>query len=104
MVALLHVMCWMLCQPECPKCGVRVAKWRVLLDCAKLATSTPLDLTAVRPDFVMISFYKILGYPTGLGALLVRNDALPLLKKVCLALPAAFPDVHFARLEACRLC
>ena len=28
-----------------------------------------------------LSFYKIFGYPTGLGALLVRRDALPLLRK-----------------------
>jgi len=25
------------------------------------------------PDFVAVSFYKIFGYPTGLGALLVHN-------------------------------
>lgn len=28
-----------------------------------------------------LSYYKIFGYPTGLGALLVRRDALPLLRK-----------------------
>ena len=28
-----------------------------------------------------LSYYKIFGYPTGLGALLVRKDALKLLSK-----------------------
>ena len=28
-----------------------------------------------------MSFYKIFGYPSGLGALLVRNEALGLLQK-----------------------
>ena len=30
----------------------------------------------VRPDFVAISFYKIIGFPTGVGCLLVRRDRL----------------------------
>jgi selenocysteine lyase/cysteine desulfurase len=29
----------------------------------------------------VLSFYKIFGYPTGLGALLVRKEALPHLRK-----------------------
>jgi len=32
-----------------------------------------LDLDKYSPDFVAVSFYKMFGYPTGLGALLVRN-------------------------------
>ena len=39
-----------------------------------MATS-PLDLTDAQPDFVALSFYKIFGFPTGLGALLVKNCA-----------------------------
>ena len=35
-----------------------------------------LDLSVWTPDFVAISFYKLFGYPTGLGALLARRDAL----------------------------
>ena len=31
-------------------------------------------------DFTVVSFYKIFGYPTGLGALLARHDAAPLLQ------------------------
>jgi selenocysteine lyase/cysteine desulfurase len=35
-----------------------------------------LDLREVRPDFVSVSFYKMFGYPTGIGCLLVRNAML----------------------------
>jgi selenocysteine lyase/cysteine desulfurase len=47
-------------------------KWKVLLDAAAFVPTRPLDLTATPADFVTVSFYKMLGYPTGLGALLVR--------------------------------
>ena len=33
------------------------------------------------PDFVPISFYKMFGYPTGIGCLLVRKAALAKLKR-----------------------
>merc|ERR1711972_1045679 len=32
-----------------------------------------------KPDFIVMSFYKIVGAPTGLGALLVRDTVLPML-------------------------
>ncbi|CAJ1441578.1 unnamed protein product, partial [Effrenium voratum] len=54
-------------------------RWRVLLDAAKLAM-TGLDLCKVPADFAVVSFYKIFGYPTGLGALVVRQDAAHLLQ------------------------
>ena len=47
--------------------------WSVCLDAAAWVSSSPLDLSQYRPDFVVFSFYKLFGYPTGLGALLVRN-------------------------------
>ena len=53
----------------------------VLLDAASLVSTSPLDLTAYPADFVAISFYKMFGFPTGLGALLVRNDRADLLQK-----------------------
>lgn len=60
-------------------------QWLWLLDAAKLVASSPLSLSAlpasVRPHFVTLSFYKIFGYPTGLGALIIRRDLLPLLRK-----------------------
>jgi selenocysteine lyase/cysteine desulfurase len=50
--------------------------WDVLLDAAAFAPTSQLDLSAIHPDFVPISFYKIFGYPTGLGALIARRSAL----------------------------
>jgi selenocysteine lyase/cysteine desulfurase len=55
--------------------------WHVLLDAAAYVSTNRLDLQAVRPHFVTISFYKMFGYPTGVGCLLIRNDALPLLSR-----------------------
>jgi molybdenum cofactor sulfurtransferase len=55
--------------------------WHVLLDAAAFVPTNRLDLTATQPDFVTLSFYKMFGYPTGVGALLVRRSALPLLKR-----------------------
>ncbi len=50
--------------------------WDVLLDAAAFVPTNKLDLSAVKPDFVPISFYKMFGYPTGIGALLARKEAL----------------------------
>jgi molybdenum cofactor sulfurtransferase len=55
--------------------------WSVLLDAAAFVPSNRLDLKAVQPDFVTISFYKMFGYPTGVGALLVRKSAFAKLKR-----------------------
>ena len=51
--------------------------WDVLLDAAAFVPTNRLDLTVVRPEFVSISFYKMFGYPTGVGCLLVRSSVLP---------------------------
>ncbi|TYZ57329.1 hypothetical protein PybrP1_002921 [[Pythium] brassicae (nom. inval.)] len=59
----------------------RRRRWLVLLDAAKAAGTHRLDLSASSPDFVALSFYKMFGYPTGLGALLVRKSALRELRK-----------------------
>uniref|UniRef100_A0A182P7X2 Molybdenum cofactor sulfurase n=1 Tax=Anopheles epiroticus TaxID=199890 RepID=A0A182P7X2_9DIPT len=53
--------------------------FHVCLDAASYVSTSPLDLARYRPSFVCVSFYKIFGYPTGLGALLVRKDAETLL-------------------------
>jgi molybdenum cofactor sulfurtransferase len=50
--------------------------WDVLLDAASFAPTNRLDLGRVHPDFVDLSFYKIFGYPTGIGALIARKEAL----------------------------
>jgi len=57
-------------------------KYFVLLDVAAHAASHVLDLSTVKPDFVTLSFYKIFGYPSGLGALLVHKEAARHLRKV----------------------
>lgn len=59
----------------------RRAGWRVLLDAAAFVPTNQLDLSTLAPDFVTISFYKMFGYPTGVGCLLVRKDALALLHR-----------------------
>jgi molybdenum cofactor sulfurtransferase len=63
---------------------VKTAKekgWDVLLDAAAFVPTCKLDLKVVQPDFVSVSFYKIFGFPTGIGCLLVKKDAFPKLKK-----------------------
>ena len=50
--------------------------WQVLLDAAAFVPTNRLDLAAVKPDFVCVSFYKMFGYPTGVGALIARREAL----------------------------
>src|SRR5579872_1606085 len=55
--------------------------WQVLLDAAAFVPTSPLDLSAVQPDFVTLSFYKMFGHPTGVGALLIRRSALPSLQR-----------------------
>ena len=52
------------------------AGWDVLLDAAAFAPTNRLDLSKWKADFVPISFYKMFGYPTGVGALIARKEAL----------------------------
>lgn len=47
--------------------------WDVLLDAAAFVPTNRLDLSVVKPDFVSLSFYKMFGYPTGIGILLVHR-------------------------------
>lgn len=72
--------------------------WWTLVDAAKFVGTSPLQLNTpssygdtafaasasavcCEADFVIISFYKLFGYPTGLGALIMRNEAAQLLTK-----------------------
>jgi len=55
--------------------------WDVLLDAAAFAPTNTLDLSAVKPDFVPLSFYKMFGYPTGVGTLIARRQALAKLRR-----------------------
>lgn len=50
--------------------------YHVVLDAAAFVPTNPLDLRRYAPDFVCISFYKMFGFPTGVGVLLARRNAL----------------------------
>ncbi len=50
--------------------------WDVLLDAAAFVATNRLDLGRWKPDYVALSFYKMFGYPTGVGALIARPAAL----------------------------
>ncbi len=55
--------------------------WDVLLDAAAFVPSHRLEVGHWQPDFVSVSFYKMLGYPTGVGCLLARRKALSKLRR-----------------------
>jgi molybdenum cofactor sulfurtransferase len=55
--------------------------WDVIVDSAAFVPTSRLDLSVWKPDFVPISFYKMFGYPTGLGALIARRPALGRLRR-----------------------
>ena len=52
------------------------SKWSSMVDFSKAASTSVVDLKASDPDFACISFYKLFGEPTGLGALFVRRSAI----------------------------
>jgi selenocysteine lyase/cysteine desulfurase len=53
----------------------------VLLDAAAYVPANRLDLSVHRPDFVPVSWYKMFGYPTGVGCLIARREALARLER-----------------------
>jgi molybdenum cofactor sulfurtransferase len=55
--------------------------WDVLLDAAAYVPTNQLDLSRWHPDFVALSFYKMFGWPTGVGCLLARREALAKLER-----------------------
>jgi selenocysteine lyase/cysteine desulfurase len=55
--------------------------WDVLLDAAAYVPTSRLDLSVVKPDFVPVSWYKVFGYPTGVGCLIARREALGRLQR-----------------------
>ena len=59
----------------------RAKGWHVLLDAAAFVPTNRLDLSVHHPDFVPISFYKMFGYPTGVGCLLARRETLAKLRR-----------------------
>ena len=86
---------------QTPRCmqGLRPADVLVALDASKQCQTAPPDLAATPVHFVALSFYKVFGYPTGVGALVVRSDCMPLLRPpfhgggtVQSTLPASWPS------------
>ena len=59
----------------------RQCGFRVLLDAAAFVPTNSLSLRRIPADFVALSYYKILGYPTGIGALIARREALASLRR-----------------------
>ncbi len=55
--------------------------WDVLLDAAAYVPTSELDLSKWHPEFVDISFYKMFGYPTGVGCLIAKHTAIAKLKR-----------------------
>ncbi|MEO8035725.1 MAG: aminotransferase class V-fold PLP-dependent enzyme [Acidobacteriota bacterium] len=53
----------------------------VLLDAAAFVPGHVISLRDCPADFVALSFYKLFGYPTGVGALVARRDALARLRR-----------------------
>jgi len=64
-----------------PAVLMAVAARTVLLDAAAFVPTNRLDLAVVKPEFVTVSWYKMFGYPTGIGCLLARRDALARLRR-----------------------
>ena len=62
-------------------------KWYTLLDIAKAAATSHINLCDLNPDFACVSFYKLFGYPTGIGALFVKRSCIPML----LSFPSSSP-------------
>jgi len=61
--------------------AARDAGYDVLLDAAAFVPTSRLDLSREGPEFACVSFYKMFGYPTGVGALIARRDALARLRR-----------------------
>ena len=61
--------------------AARARGYRVLLDAASYVPTAELRLDAISPDFVALSVYKIAGYPSGIGALVARHEALADLRR-----------------------
>ena len=57
-----------------------LCRWFVVLDASSFVSTSPLDLNSCTADFVPISFYKMFGFPTGLGALIVKNSSSYILR------------------------
>lgn len=57
------------------RAATKTGTWYTLLDIAKAASTEKICLRKLDPDFACVSFYKIFGAPTGIGALLVKRSS-----------------------------
>ncbi|HEX6575457.1 MAG TPA: aminotransferase class V-fold PLP-dependent enzyme [Gemmatimonadaceae bacterium] len=55
--------------------------YQVLLDAAAFLPTNRLSLRKIPADFVVMSVYKISGFPTGVGALVARKQSLAMLMR-----------------------
>ena len=55
--------------------------YNTLLDAAALAPTSVVSLTETPVDAIAVSFYKMFGYPTGVGALIVKESFLAMLDR-----------------------
>ena len=81
------------------------AGWDVLLDAAAYVPTHRLDLARCKPDFVAVSFYKMFGYPTGVGCLLVRRPMLDRLHRPWFSggtvrIASVQADAHYIKQDA----
>lgn len=79
----------------------------VLLDAAAYVPTSRLDLSEVKPDFVTVSWYKVFGFPTGVGCLIARRDSLALLQRPWFSggtIRAVTVGVPWHRMEADEAC
>eukprot|EP00727_Mastigamoeba_balamuthi_P011134 m51a1_g6643 putative molybdenum cofactor sulfurase (584) ;mRNA; f:112609-114495 len=77
--------------------------WLTLVDAAAYVPTHKLNLTEHPIDFVAMSFYKMFGYPTGLGALVVRNEVTEIMQKTFFGggtVVASSCDTHFCLLHS----
>jgi selenocysteine lyase/cysteine desulfurase len=78
------------------------AGWDVLVDVSAFVPTNRFDVGRVRPDFAALSFYKMMGFPTGLGCLLMRRDRLDALSRPWFAggtitIASVVGDGHYLR-------
>ncbi|KAG1734613.1 PLP-dependent transferase [Suillus lakei] len=55
--------------------------YHTLLDAAALAPSSVISLSETPVDAMVVSFYKMFGYPTGVGALIAKESFLKILER-----------------------
>jgi selenocysteine lyase/cysteine desulfurase len=78
--------------------GAQARGFDVLIDAAGGGPATSLSLRNTPADFVALSFYKLFGLPTGVGALVARRTALERLERPWFAGGA----VHFVSVAHAR--